>query len=284
MRILVLGASGMLGNAMVRVLSEDAHHAVYGTLRSEGSRRYFKETSNLNFVSGVDAGDFDVLASVMAQIRPDAVINCIGLVKQLAAANDPLVALPINSILPHRLARLCDLLKARLVHVSTDCVFSGLKGMYTEDDRPDATDIYGRTKLMGEVDYPHAITLRTSIIGHELGSRHGLVEWFLAQGGSVEGYRKAIFSGLPTYELARVVREEVLPRPSLSGLYHVASQPISKFDLLELVNRQYGKGVTILPSDHLAIDRSLCGKRFEVVTGYKAPSWIDLIAAMYQFK
>ncbi|MCJ8238712.1 dTDP-4-dehydrorhamnose reductase family protein [Peteryoungia algae] len=284
MRILVLGASGMLGNAMVRVLSDGGQHEVYGTLRSEGSKRYFQQTTNLKFVSGVDAENFDLLASVMAQVRPQAVINCIGLVKQLAAAGDPLVALPINSILPHRLARLCDLAEARLVHVSTDCVFAGLKGMYTEDDKPDAADLYGRSKLLGEVDYPHAITLRTSIIGHELGSCHGLVEWFLAQDGSVEGYKNAIFSGLPTCELARVVRDVVLPRPDLSGLYHVAAQPISKYDLLELVNRQYAKGLAIHASDRVVIDRSLSGSRFNAETGYIAPSWDALIAAMHAFK
>lgn len=284
MRILVLGASGMLGNAMVRMLSDGGHYEVFGTLRSEGGKRYFQQTTNLNLVSGVDAENFDLLASVIAHVRPKAVINCIGLVKQLAAADDPLVALPINSILPHRLARLCDLAEARLVHISTDCVFTGLKGLYTEDDKPDAVDLYGRSKLLGEVVYPHAITLRTSIIGHELGSCHGLVEWFLAQEGSVEGYKNAIFSGLPTCELARVVRDVVLPRPDLSGLYHVAAQPISKYDLLQLVNRQYGKGLAIQPSDRVAIDRSLSGKRFDAETGYIAPSWKDLIAAMHAFK
>lgn len=269
---------------MVRVLSDGGVNEVYGTLRSEGNRRHFQPAANLKFVSGVDAENPDSLAGVVAQVRPQAVINCIGLIKQLAAADDPLAALPINSILPHRLARLCDLSNARLVHVSTDCVFSGLKGMYTEEDKPDAVDLYGRSKLLGEVDYPHAITLRTSIIGHELGSSHGLVEWFLAQQGSVQGYNKAIFSGLPTCELARVIRDIVLPRPDLSGLYHVAAQPISKYDLLKLINQHYAKGLAIHPSDRVAIDRSLCGSRFEAETGYQAPSWSDLVAAMHAFK
>lgn len=284
MRILVLGASGMLGNAMLRVLSDDGVHEVYGTLRSEASKRYFQPAANLQLVSGVDAENFDSLIGVMATVRPQAVINCIGLVKQLAAADDPLTALPINSLLPHRLARLCDLANARLVHVSTDCVFSGLKGMYTEEDKPDALDLYGRSKLLGEVDYPNAITLRTSIIGHELSSHHGLVEWFLSQKVSVEGYTKAVFSGLPTCELAHVVRDVVLPRPELSGVYHVAAQPIAKYDLLRLLNDQYEKGLTIAPNDRLTIDRSLVAKRFQDKTGYVAPSWRELVAAMHAFK
>lgn len=284
MRILVLGATGMLGNAMVRVLSEGLEHEVYGTVRSEASKSFFKPAEGLHFVSMADAENIDALVDVMAKVRPEAVINCIGLVKQLATADDPLVALPINAILPHRIARLCELIHARFIHISTDCVFSGSKGLYTEQDQPDAQDLYGRSKLLGEVDYPHAVTLRTSIIGHELRTRHGLVEWFLAQTGSVDGFTRAIFSGLPTCELARVVKDIVLSRPDLSGIYHVAAKPIAKYDLLTLINRQYQKGLVIRASERLIIDRSLSAARFHSETGYKAPSWDDLVAAMHAFK
>jgi dTDP-4-dehydrorhamnose reductase len=170
-----------------------------------------------------------------------------------------------------------------LVHVSTDCVFSGAKGHYLETDFPDAYDLYGRSKLLGEVDYPHAITLRTSIIGHELSGNRSLIGWFLAQQGSVKGFARAVFSGLPTVELARVVRDCVLPRPALRGLYHVAAQPINKCDLLKLVAATYGKTIKIVPSEDLVIDRSLNADRFRVATGYVAPPWPDLIQRMFEF-
>jgi dTDP-4-dehydrorhamnose reductase len=170
-----------------------------------------------------------------------------------------------------------------LIHISTDCVFSGNKGNYSETDNPDAEDVYGRSKLLGEVDYPHAITLRTSIIGHELGSARSLIGWFLNQTGCVKGYTEAIFSGVTTYELARVVRDFVIPNSKLHGLYHVAAEPISKYDLLQLVNREYGKGLQIEPDDKLKIDRSLDATRFKEATGYVAPGWPELVMKMREY-
>jgi dTDP-4-dehydrorhamnose reductase len=199
----------------------------------------------------------------------------------LAEANNPLLAVPINTLLPHRLAALCSVSGARLVHISTDCVFSGSKGGYLESDFPDAYDLYGRSKLLGEVDYPNAITLRTSIIGHEISGSRSLVGWFLAQEGRVKGFTRAKFSGLPTVELARVVRDFVLPRPELHGLYHVAAEPIDKFKLLMLIAQVYGKKIEIIPDNDFAIDRSLNGERFKAATGYVAPSWQTLIERMH---
>ncbi|MGO6718770.1 dTDP-4-dehydrorhamnose reductase family protein [Rhizobium ruizarguesonis] len=284
MKIVVLGVSGMLGNAMFRKLSETQSLAVYGTSRTTSAKSYFRGELTDRIVSGIDVENQDSLARVLAEIRPDVVINCVGLVKQLSDANDPLAALPINAILPHRLVRFCKLVGARLVHISTDCVFSGSHGNYRESDFPDANDLYGRSKFLGEVDYPNAITLRTSIIGHELGSAHSLIGWFLAQSGSVKGYSRAIFSGLPTVEIANLVRDVILPRRDLSGLYHVAAAPISKLDLLRLVADTYGKTIEIAPDESLVIDRSLNADRFREATGYAAPSWPDLISLMHAFQ
>jgi dTDP-4-dehydrorhamnose reductase len=186
-------------------------------------------------------------------------------------------------MLPHRLARLAALVDARLIHVSTDCVFTGKKGDYRESDVPDAQDLYGRSKLLGEVDYPNAITLRTSIIGTELRDAHGLVGWFLAQRGSVKGYSKAVFSGLPTVALAHVIRDYVLPNPALRGVWHVSAAPIAKYDLLKLVAAEYGMDIDIVPDDTLVIDRSLDSSRFRLETGWKPLSWPTLIASMRQF-
>lgn len=283
MKVLVLGVTGMLGNAVFRVFACDPAFEVWGTLRSGSAMRYFPSQSHERLLAGVDVLDQDALASAMAKVRPDVVINCVGLIKQLADANDPLTALPINAMLPHRLARLCELAGARLIHVSTDCVFSGNRGLYRESDLSDAEDLYGKSKYIGELhDVPHAITLRTSIIGHELNSDYALVDWFLSQQGSVKGFSRAIFSGLPTVELARVMKDYVLPHPELNGLYHVAAEPISKLDLLQLVAAQYGKAIEIYPDDTLAIDRSLDASNFSQATGYKAPAWPDLIRGMFE--
>ena len=281
-KILVLGVTGMLGNAVFRVFSEDTACEVWGTLRSAAALRHFPERSRNRLMTGVDVLDHDAMVSVLTKVRPDVVINCIGLIKQLSNAKDPLLALPINSMLPHRLANLCSLGQSRLVHFSTDCVFSGRDGGYSELDTSDAEDLYGKSKYIGEVQsQPHAITLRTSIIGHELNSSYALVDWFLARQGSVKGFAKAIFSGLPTVELARVVKDYVLPHPQLSGVYHVAAQPISKLDLLRLVAEIYQKEIEIRPDESLVIDRSLDASRFSEATGYRAPPWRELIKKMH---
>lgn len=284
MKVLVLGVSGMLGNTVFRYFSESRDYEVFGSARSSAVRHAFEPALANRIIVGTDVDNADSLALLFAKVKPNIVINCIGLIKQLAEANDPLQAIPINSLLPHRLARLCEIASARLVHISTDCVFSGLKGNYLETDTSDAKDLYGRSKYLGEVDYPHAITLRTSIIGHELSSANGLVGWFLSQQGTVNGFTKAIFSGFPTIELAHIIRDVVLPQPRLSGLYHVASDPISKYDLLKLIARAYKKWIEILPEKKFTIDRSLNAEKFKLASGYTPPAWPMLVDKMFNFK
>jgi dTDP-4-dehydrorhamnose reductase len=284
MRVLVLGASGMLGSAMVRVLGEKENLEVFGTVRSSGATRFFSPGIANRLVAGVDVENHDTLTKLFSQVRPNVVVNCIGLVKQLAEADDPLMAIPTNSLLPHRLAGLCDLIGARLVHISTDCVFSGKKGDYHESDPSDADDLYGKSKFLGEVDYPHAVTLRTSIIGHELQGSRSLISWFLSQERQCKGFVKAIYSGIPTVVLAQIVRDVIIQRTDLSGLYHVAAQPISKYDLLRLVADVYGKVIEIIPDDNLVIDRSLNADRFRDATGYVAPEWPKMIELMHSYR
>lgn len=284
MRILILGATGMLGNAMLRVLSAEPGLIAYGSARNESSLQYFADDLYSRIIVGVHVENYDSLVKLFASVLPAVVINCVGLVKQLVESNDPLQAVPINTLLPHRLAALCQIAGARLVHISTDCVFSGTKGNYLESDFPDAYDLYGRSKLLGEVDYSNAITIRTSIVGHELAGQRSLVGWFLAQKGPVEGFSHVVFSGLPTVELARVVCEHVLPKPDLHGLYHVAARPISKFELLKLMARVYGKDIEIVQSDEPVINRSLNADRFNQATGYEPPEWPVLVQRMFEFK
>ncbi len=284
MKILVLGASGMLGNAMFRFLAEHGQFDVTGTLRSTAMRRYLPESLHDRLKTGIDVLSQDHLMSLFDDVRPDVVINCIGLVKQLGSASDPLSALPVNSLLPHRLDRLCGLAGARLVHFSTDCVFTGDRGMYKEEDTADARDLYGLSKYLGEVrDSSHAITLRTSIIGHELGRKLSLIGWFLSQEGKVPGYSQAIFSGLPTVEMARIVMEYVLPKPELSGLYHVSAAAIDKKSLLELVAEVYGMNVEIFEDVSVRIDRSLDSTQFRKATGYVPPTWPELVESMKSY-
>jgi dTDP-4-dehydrorhamnose reductase len=273
----------MLGNVVLRYFVAQGLYSTVGSVRSGASVRWLPKELHDRVIPGIDVENADALARLFAETQPDAVINCIGIVKQLAEAKDPLQIIPINSLLPHRLAQLCAIAGARLVHVSTDCVFSGRKGMYVEADVSDATDLYGRSKYLGEVDYPHAVTLRTSIIGREFGSAHGLVDWFLSQPGSVKGYTKAIFSGLPTVELARVLHDFILPNPSLRGLYHVSSDPIDKCALLRLVAQAYNKTIQVQPDEEVVIDRSLNSTRFHAATGYISPPWCELVARMRDF-
>jgi dTDP-4-dehydrorhamnose reductase len=275
----------MLGSAVFKLFIENGDFELTGTLRSESTKQFFPVEWHQNIISGIDILDDDALTRVVESVKPDVVINCVGLIKQLAAANDPLIVLPVNSMYPHRLAAICESIGARLIHISTDCVFDGSKGNYVESDRSDATDLYGQSKYIGELhDKPNAITLRTSIIGHELNSRAALIEWFLSQSGSIKGFKRAIFSGLPTVELARVMMDYVIPRPGLHGLYHVSAAPISKFDLLSLVAKIYGKKIEIIPESEFIIDRSLNSERFQTETGYSAPDWPVLVEGMKNSK
>ena len=284
MKILVLGATGMLGNALLREFAASSGIDAWGTVRSGRAARLLPSDVQDRLVHGIDVTDIDQVTTALRTVRPDVVVNCIGLVKQLASADDPLEAIPINALVPHRLARLCDLARARFIHMSTDCIFSGKAGMYVEGDPSDAKDLYGRSKYLGEVDYPNAITLRTSIIGHELDGARSLINWFLSQEGTTRGFGKAIFSGLPTVEIARVIRDHVLPNPDLHGVWHVSADPIDKLSLLRLVADAYSKTIDIVPDDGLVIDRSLDSTRFRRATGFSPKPWPALVASMAEFR
>ncbi len=282
-RVLIFGATGMLGHALFTLLSERAELDVHATARRrEGLSRWFPPDLAARIHAGVTAEDLGSVLRALDEAAPDAVINGIGVIKQLPEAQDPIVAISINALFPHRLALACRAAGARLVHVSTDCVFSGDRGNYSEDDVPDAPDLYGRTKLLGEVTGPGCLTLRTSIVGHELVGRHGLIEWFLAQDEKVQGFARAVYSGFPTVELARILAERILPDEGLSGLYHVASSPISKYDLLRLVAEAYGKTIAIERDEEFRCDRSLDAGRFRQATGYEPPPWPEMVERMHR--
>ena len=279
MKCLILGGTGMLGHRLWINLSRK--YETWVTVR--GAARVFPEHPDFNrsfVLEHVNALNLNDVIRVIGKIHPDVVINCVGLIKQHASANDPILALETNALLPHRLAALCEASQARLIHISTDCVFSGDKGSYTEDDTSDARDLYGRTKFLGETSYPHTVTLRTSIVGPELHARYGLLEWFLSQNQPIKGFQKAIYTGFTTDELSRIIIDYVLPTPHLQGLYHVSSTPISKYELLQLFNQCYDRGLTIEADNDFKCDRSLLSERFKSITGYMTPTWPEMVASM----
>jgi len=276
-RILILGGDGMLGHQLLK--SWQGNHEVRVTLRGDAQRYadYGLFTSENSFY-GVDVLDFFKLEQAVRLFRPEAIVNAIGIVKQRAEAHDTIQSLEVNSLLPHRLSQLCKKADARLIHLSTDCVFSGSRGMYTEDDLEDARDLYGRSKLMGEVHDAHAVTLRTSIIGLELSRNKSLIEWFLARTGQVKGFTRAIYSGFTTREMARIIERILLDHCGMSGLWHVASEPISKYALLtELNGLMQRRDIELLPESDFFCDRSLDATRFYTETGYQPPSWCDML-------
>ena len=281
-RVLVLGATGKIGSSLLRVFASSPGLDVMGTVRASHGE-LLPATLRSKLVGNVDVDNFDTVIAAFAQARPDVVINCVGMIKQLPGASEPLAAIPLNALLPHRLANLCAATESRLVQISSDCVFSGDKGNYLESDPADAQDLYGRSKALGEVDYPHAVTLRTSTIGRALQGNHSLLDWFLSTTGPVKGFRRAIFSGVPAHELARIIRDFVIPFPELRGLYHVSGEPIDKYTLLKLIAIRYGRDTQIDPDDDFVIDRSLNSGRFRDATGYAPQDWPKLIDAMYEF-
>ena len=280
MRVLILGGAGMLGHKLLQTLRGDFE--TWTTVRSLDTRTARAGLFDAaRTISGLDATDFDAVAAVLSRVRPDAVINAVGVIKQRPEAQDPIRTITINALLPQRLLVLCRMIGARLIQISTDCVFSGRTGAYSETSPADADDLYGRTKWLGEIHGPGALTLRTSIIGRELASSTGLVEWFLGQPGPrVPGYTGARFSGLTTQALSRVIAAVLRDHRTLDGVYHVSGEPISKYDLLVEVRDAFGRRVDIEPRSEPVIDRTLDDSRFRAATGLTCPGWPQMVAEL----
>jgi len=281
LKVLVLGASGMLGNALIRTLTTDDRIDAIGSMRSVEHLQLFPKFVKANLLVRDELSDERALRDLIEEVRPDCIVNCVGVIKQQVHANNPVAVLPINSIFPHQLAEIGAGLGSRIIHISTDCVFSGKKGSYKENDFSDVNDLYGMSKFLGELKtYENALTLRTSIIGHELYSARSLVDWFLSQEGSVRGFDKAVFSGLPTTELAALIVRCILDFKDLKGLYHVATNPINKYELLCILKDVYEKDIDIVRDSNFVIDRSLDSSRFNKVAGYQIKEWPQLIVEM----
>lgn len=277
-RVLVLGGTGMLGHVLWRTCSE--RFDAYATVRADEPAGAATELLDSDrTVTGVRVEEPGSVARALDETQADAVVNCIGVVKQ--AVDDPAVAIRANALFPHELAAACRERGARLIHISTDCVFSGQKGGYTEGDHPDPVDVYGRSKLLGEVTTPGALTIRTSMIGREIATSNGLLEWFLAQsGGAVRGFTRAVFSGPTTPVLARAVADILERHSSLAGLYHLSADPIAKCELLKLLRDAFEVEIEIEPDESVVIDRSLDSTALRDATGWTCPSWPEMVAEL----
>lgn len=279
--VLVIGATGLIGSTIFKYLSKNANLTVFGTIRNSADKVFFLPEQAEKIYSSCVASDYLRWGEILEKIKPEIVVNCLGITKHKVGGDDPLLAIPINSYFPHYLNACCQEYGARLIHISSDCVFSGSRGRYLETDVPDAEDFYGRSKALGEVISGPAITLRTSTIGHELNSSLGLLDWFLGQESSCQGFKKAYFSGVTTLELAKIIDRYVVPNPHLCGLYHVGARRISKYELLNYIACEYEKKIEIIPNTSFHIDRSLDSNRFYDVTGYRPPSWKQLVREMH---
>jgi dTDP-4-dehydrorhamnose reductase len=276
MRILILGGDGMMGHQLFMHLSH--RYDVRVTLRQAfPAYSEFGLFDGKNSYAEIDVRTMERVREVLSDFQPQAVINAVGIVKQRSAAKESIPSLEINALFPHRLALLCKAIGARMIHFSTDCVFSGKRGNYQEYDFSDAEDLYGRTKYLGEVQDSNCLTLRTSIIGKELSRKQGLLEWFLTQRGQVHGFKKAVFTGFTTLELSRVIEKILGEYPGTNGIYHVSSDPISKYDLLMLIKEKLGLSTEIIPDETVQIDRSLNSERFRREFNYTPPTWEKMV-------
>jgi dTDP-4-dehydrorhamnose reductase len=283
-RILVLGAGGMLGHTLFRHLAINTTYEVHGTVRGVATMPD-SHTATLHGVGTlhghVDVLDRGTLLATLDAIRPDVILNCVGLIKQRESSLNVEEAIAINALLPHQLAGWCNAHGSRLIHFSTDCVFAGDRGDYREADHADADDLYGRSKYLGEVNYGRHLTIRTSLIGHELTNHLSLVDWFLGAKAPVSGYAQVVFSGLPTIEIAHIIQNYILPHDDLCGLYHLSAAPIDKDRLLRLIASAYGRRTQVLRSEHPRLDRSLNSEPLRHELNYSPPSWEKLIADMH---
>lgn len=282
MKIIIIGVTGMLGYSLFKNMTDFSHLDVYGTVRSlKGKEKFFVGIEN-KLIKGVDATEISTIEKAIRKVKPDVVINCIGLIKQHSISKQHIDSITINGLLPHQLANLCNKYSCKLIHFSTDCVFDGSKGMYTEEDLADASDLYGKSKSIGEVDYAPHLTIRTSIIGHELSTNVSLVDWFLSQDSTVLGFSGAIFSGLPTCVISQLLVSKILPDKNITGLYHLSAEPINKMNLLTIIARIYENGIKVIESAELKIDRSLNSVKLRNLLDLEIPSWDKLILDMHE--
>lgn len=280
MKILIFGGGGMLGHKLVQILQKEFE--VWATIRSEYERyEKFGIFEKGKILDRVDILNFDSMKKTVENLNPDVVINAVGIIKQLPSSKDIVNTLLINSIFPHQLAEICNKNNCYFINISTDCVFDGKKGNYNEEDVSNASDLYGRSKSLGEVVKENCVTFRTSIIGRELFTEHSLVEWFLSnEGNRIKGFVNAIYTGFPTIILTEIISQLLKNKIFLEGLYHISSEPINKFELLKLLKIAYKSAVQIEPFEDFKIDRSLNSDKFRKQVNFQPQKWEEMIEIM----
>ena len=283
MNILIFGISGMAGSTLFKLFSQDKKNIVYGTLRDKKSLFFFENTMHDNLIQFSVTDKESQLRKCFDKCTPDLVINCIGMINKRSNKSNTSLMYEINSVFPKKLNLLCDEFNSRMIHFSTDCVFLGNRGNYSEDSPTDCLDDYGQSKLKGEIyNSKNVITIRLSLVGHEIYTKIQLINWFLSQENEVSGFKKVLFSGLTNIELYNVLNKHIIYNNELHGLYHVSSEPIDKFSLLKLVSNIYNKKINIIPNEDFIINRSLDSSQFKKITGYAPPSWSEMVKKMYE--
>jgi len=282
MKIIILGANGMIGYGLFDYLSK--YHDVIGTLRRD--KNFYKNITQLyekNIIYGVDVKNISEIKNILISHRPDILVNATGIVKQITGQVSEADIIELNALVPHKLCQLTRSESIKLIQFSTDCVFSGKKGNYSEDDTPDPIDFYGLSKYMGEVNQKGVLTLRTSTIGLELTGSHGLIEWFLKQTGGIDGYMNAIYTGITINELAKFVNFLITKHRDIDGLWQVAGTQINKFALLSILGAKLQrKDIQILPNKEYVCDRSLVNTKIVMKTDYKFPDWEIMLEHLAQ--
>ena len=271
----------MIGHKLWQALAAGNNDDIVGTLH--GQRDAFARYALFDerIIEQFEAADFEGVTSVLNRIRPSVIVNCIGITKRKSEASDVAKMFMINARFPHHLARWAAGNGARVIQFSTDCVFDGADGNYSERSVVTAPDLYGQTKYFGELDYDHCLTIRTSMIGREITGHTELLEWFLAQRGKcITGYRNARYSGLTTLAMARLLPRIVREHPQLCGKYQIAGPIITKYDLLCQLREAFGLEVKVVPDETFHCDRTLQSDRFVQATGIRIPSWEKMLSEL----
>lgn len=274
MKVLVLGAGGLIGHKLFQLLRSDTE--VYAALHHTSAHPLF---GGSNIFSGIDVLEFDRLTQLIGDVNADVILNCVGITKRNPNINDLELTIATNAHFPHRLASWAKTNKKRVIHFSTDCVFDGTAGPYSEHCNTTALDIYGKTKALGEIDYPHTLTVRSSFIGRELKAKTELLEWALScRGKTIRGFDKAYYSGVSTICMARVIKRIIVEHQNLSGLYQLATdKPISKLALLNQINHSFQLGMKIETDSSFETRPTLIGTRLKSAINLAIPSWKDML-------
>jgi dTDP-4-dehydrorhamnose reductase len=279
-KILILGITGTLGHKIAQELIKDKRNVIFGTYNDKN--KFFRLNSYLSFVSFHQTLDISAIFNLIRTENFDYVINCSGIIKQKIINQD--IYFKINTILPKKISKIASIGKFYFIHFSTDCVFNGKIGNYTELDIPDANDLYGKTKILGEPDLKlrNCLTFRTSFIGHEINHNFSLLNWFVFnKRKKIYGFQKCFFSGVTNLEISKIIRKLIKNNKFIEGIFNLSGISINKFQLLNLINRKYQLKKIIIRKNYPIINRTLSNKKFQKFFKYKEKKWPKLLNELF---